>query len=174
MSADIGGIFEEQLEKTFQILNNDCLLQWHAFPDTKRSNGGAISTQPSDYLVGLPLGCNVEQRMMFVEAKASDKHKSLQKSSVRPGQRGFIHRWRMLLDLPYFILHYSSVTGELQLWDGKGIAVGNRPSKNFLLGSWKVGAGREMDSAEAAEALKRFYALPPKHEAVKLYRQQGD
>lgn len=172
MSSDIGDVFEQQLEKVFKKLNNDHLLQWHAFPDTKRSNGGAISSQPSDYLLGVPVGSCVEQRMMFVEAKASDNHKSLRKSAVQPSQRGFIHRWRKMLDLPYYIIHYSAVGGTLQVWDGMALSE-NRLNRDYLLGTWEVGAGRQMDIDLAAEALKQFFVLPDKSETVELYNRQG-
>lgn len=170
MAADVGDVWEDALEEAFKLLNNECLMQWHAFPDTKRSGGGAISNQPSDYLVGLPIGSDSEQRMMFVEAKASEKHNKLQKAAIRPGQRGFIHRWRMMLQLPYYIFFYSTVSGELQIWDGAG-AAGNRLKAEHKLAAWKVGAGREVDARLAADHIKRFFDLPDKSKAVESYRR---
>lgn len=179
MSADFGDVFEKQLEAVLTQLQTDYLLQWHAFPDMKRSQGGSISTQPSDYLVGLPRtlpslrreGTGEHSRMMFLEAKASEVHKTLQKSAVRPGQRGFISRWGGILDLPYRIAHYSAVTGVFELWDGVAV-LNKRVNKKHKLLSAVVGDGRRINVNALAGVLASEWELAPKHETMNNFKQR--
>lgn len=174
MSADIGDIFEDQLQVVMDRLKAEYLMQWHAFPDHKRSNGGATGTQPSDYLVGMPEGCNQGQRMMFWEAKASDKYKTLQKSLVKPSQRGYIHRWNGLCNLPYLIVFYSAPAGALELWNGQAITAGKSgiDKSQRLVRFDGVGSGRLLDADMTARKLASFFNLPPMQQTVKMYERR--
>ncbi len=71
--------------------------------------------------------------MVLFEAKASEKHGNLQKSAVRPEQRGFIHMYAGMLQLPYLICHYSTLTGTIQLWDGRAIMQERLKAADHLL-----------------------------------------
>lgn len=174
MSADIGDVFEKQLEDVLRSLNNSHLVQWHAFPDRKRSNGGAIANQPSDYLLGLPEGSAPDQRCMFLEAKASDKHQSLRKDMVRSGQRGFINTWGGLLDLNYLIIFYSAQSGTLELWDGQCVTRPRLSKEHHLLDQLKgAGSGRELNKEKVADFLVKHFDLPPKGVTLEMYQRKN-
>ena len=179
MAADVGKVFESELETVFKQLKESHLLGWHRFPDTHSAGGEQIiQPQPSDYLLGLPHGsqlplCNAQadQRMVLFEAKASEKHRTLQKSAVRAEQRGFIHFYAGMLQLPYLICHYSTVSGTMQLWDGRAIMRERLSQADHLLFEFTAGAGRKLHKHKVAEELMQFFHLPEKHETVKLYQQ---
>lgn len=174
MATDVGKIFEGELEGSFQALKASHLLGWHRFPDS-HSASQVIQPQPSDYLLGLPAGSRLPldgtaQRLVFLEAKASEKHRSLQKTAVRASQRGFIHFYAGMLQLPYLIAHYSTLTGALQLWDGRAV-MADRLDKARLLAEVEVGDGRKLRSAAVQAAFVAFFHLPDKCKTVKLYNQ---
>lgn len=179
MAADVGKVFESELEAVFKQLKDSHLLGWHRFPDTHSAGGEQIiQPQPSDYLLGLPHGsklplCNAlaDQRMVFLEAKASEKHENLQKSAVRPEQRGFIHLYSGMLQIPYLICHYSTVTGTMQLWDGRAIMKERLKASEHLVFEFVAGAGRKLHKHKVADELSRFFHLPDKHKTVRLYEQ---
>lgn len=174
MSADIGDVFEKQLQDVFRKLNDRHLLQWHAFPDHKRSAGGAVGNQPSDYLVGLPPGSSLEQRMIFLEAKASDKYDSLQKSMVRASQRGFINTWGGLIDLPYLIVFYSAPANTLEIWDGQCVTRGRLSKSHHLLATLpNAGSGRTLNQTAVADFLATHFALPPKAITLTQYQSRN-
>ncbi len=173
MAVDVGKVFEAELERAFKALKASHLLGWHRFPDT-HSAKQVIQPQPSDYLLGLPPGAGLAhapgQRMVFFEAKASEKHRSLQKAAVRAEQRGFIHFYAGMLALPYVIAHYATLTGTLQLWDGRAV-MAERLDKACLLAEAEVGDGRKLRDAAIQDTLATFFALPDKHKTVKLYNK---
>ena len=174
MSADIGDVFEKQLQDVFRALNQEHLLQWHAFPDHKRSAGGAIPNQPSDYLIGLPPGSSYPQRMLFLEAKASDKHDSLQKSMIRASQRGFINTWGGLVSLPYLVVFYSAPSNTLELWDGQCVTRPRLSKKDYLLAELKnAGSGRILNKETVIEFLIKHFALPPKAITLNEYQRRN-
>lgn len=174
MSADIGDVFEKQLQDVFRELNDRHLLQWHAFPDHKRSAGGAIPNQPSDYLIGLPPGSSYGQRMLFLEAKASDKYDSLQKSMVRSSQRGFINTWGGLADLPYLIVFYSAASNTLELWDGQCVTRPKLSKAEHLITTLKsAGSGRVLNGNQVADFLATHFALPPKAFTLTEYQRRN-
>ncbi len=111
MAVDIGKIFEKELEKVFRSLEESHVLAWHRFPDTGAAGGNILAEQPSDYLLGLPLGSvsPFGQRMMLAEAKASEKKASLSKAAMRPSQRRAICVYRMLLQLPYLVFFWDRI-----------------------------------------------------------------
>lgn len=179
MATSIGKAFEAELEDTFRQLKASHLLGWHRFPDTHSAGGSIIQPQPSDYLIGLPRGAKVplpgrggtDQRTVFFEAKATEKHKTLQKSAISPDQRGFVHFYAGMLGLPYIICHYSAVTGGMQLWDGRAVMEARLDRSRYLLTEFYAGEGRKLHKDQVAEALTEFFALPAKHKTVKLYKQ---
>lgn len=174
MSADIGDMFERQLQDVFRMLNERHLLQWHAFPDHKRSAGGAIPNQPSDYLIGLPPGSSYDQRMLFLEAKASDKHASLPKAMVRPSQRGFINTWGGLAHLPYLIVFYSAKANTLELWDGQCVTRPKISKADHLITTLKAaGSGRTLNKIQVADFLATHFALPPKAFTLTEYQRRN-
>lgn len=177
MSADIGKIFEKQLERqVLEPLNKARLVEWHRFVDSHTA-GNIVLPQPSDYLLGLPpgsstlKGCN--QRVVFFEAKASDKHETLQKSAVSSDQRGAIQRWRMLLDVPYLVIFYSAAANAVEIWDGKSIIEGSRLKKDSrLVRVEKAGAGRRINEFVFGETLIDFFNIPKAAETVRRYRKR--
>lgn len=179
MAADIGKVFETELEDVFRVLKAAHLMAWHRFPDT-HSAGGAqiIQPQPSDYLLGLPPGSwlpldklQKDQRMVLFEAKASEKHTGLKKAAVRAEQRGFINVYSGLLHLPYLICHYSTVSGTMQVWDGRAIMNDRISEAEHLLFEFSAGVGRKLHRAKVAEALAGFFHLPDKLKTVRLHEQ---
>lgn len=177
MSTDVGKVFEAELEKVFRALEESHLLGWHRFPDTHSAGGSIIQPQPSDYLLGLPLGSRLpmdnaraDQRMLFFEAKASEKHENLQKVAIRAEQRRHIHFYSAMLQLPYVVCHYSAVTGNIQLWDGRAI-IGSRLNPSYKLIEYAAGTGRKLNETAVAQALCAFLGLPDKSKTVKLYEQ---
>lgn len=179
MATSVGKAFEEELENVFRLLKDSHLLGWHRFPDTHSAGGEqVIQPQPSDYLLGLPYGSQLplpnalsSQRSVLFEAKASEKHESLQKNAVRPEQRGFIHFYAGMLQLPYLICHYSAKSGTMQLWDGRAIMQDRISQADHLLFEFSAGAGRKLHKDKVAEELKTFFCLPDKLKTVKLYKQ---
>lgn len=179
MATDVGKVFEAELENVFRLLDDQYLMAWHRFPDTHSAGGSGIQPQPSDYLLGLPEGSKVPghfggQRGIFFEAKASEKHRTLQKSAVRAEQRGFIHRYCGLLHLPYLVCHYSTLTGNIQMWDGRAVSeagAGNRLVAKHLLVEFPAGSGRKLNKDKCASAFQQFFSLPDKLKTVKLYNQ---
>ena len=183
MAVDVGKAFEDELENVLRLLDEQHLMAWHRFPDTHSAGGGnIIQPQPSDYLLGLPPGGHVpslgrgkkEQRVVFFEAKASEKYRTLQKSAVRTEQRGFIHRYAGLLHLPYLVCHYSTLTGNIQMWDGRAISeagAGKRLVAKHLLLEFAAGSGRKLNKDKCASAFQQFFSLPDKLKTVKLYNQ---
>lgn len=174
MATDFGKVFEDQLEDVFRSLKESHLLGWHRFPDTHSAGAGGniLQPQPSDYLLGLPPGGGVgksNQRLIFFEAKATEKYKTLQKAAVSAEQRGFIHFYHGLLHLPYLICHYSAVTGEIQIWNGRAL-MDARIDKQHLLCSFDAGQGRNLNIAETARALTAVFCLPDKLSTLKLYK----
>lgn len=179
MAQDVGKVFEQELEAVFKQLKDSHLLGWHRFPDTHSAGGEQIiQPQPSDYLLGLPYGSRLplgepagQQRMVLFEAKASEKHSSMRKSAVRPEQRGFIHFYAGMLNLPYLLCHYSTVSGTLQLWDGRAVMKDRLSVADDLLFEFSAGDGRKLHKDKVAEELAGFFCLPDKLKTVRLYQQ---
>lgn len=179
MAADVGKVFESELEAVFKQLRESHLLGWHRFPDTHSAGGEQIiQPQPSDYLLGLPHGSRLplrnsqaDHRMVFFEAKASEKHRTLQKSAVRAEQRGFIHFYAGMLQLPYLICHYSTVSGTIQLWDGRAVMKDRLNQADHLLFEFSAGTDRRLHKHKVADELADFFCLPDKCKTVRLYQQ---
>ena len=179
MATDIGKVFEDELEKVFKSLKASHLMGSHRLPDTHSAGGNILQPQPSDYLIGLPPGASVPsagrgtnpQRLIFFEAKASEKHKSLQKSAVRPEQRGFIHFYTGMLQIPYIICHYSAVNGMMQFWNGASVMDARLDKGQHLLTEFKAGSARKLDIDKCALTFIEFFSLPDKRKTVKLYNR---
>jgi hypothetical protein len=178
MAVDVGKVFEAELETVFRSLRESHLMAWHRFPDTHSAGGSILQSQPSDYLLGLPPGASVpskkrggDQRLLPFEAKASEKHPSLQKSAIRSEQRGFIHFYAGMLRLPYLVCHYSTLTGNIQVWDGLAITESRLNKDKHLLTEFSAGSGRKLNIDKCALALVEFFSLPDKLKTVKLYNQ---
>lgn len=178
MATSVGKAFEEELENVFRSLKDSHLLGWHRFPDTHSAGGQVIQPQPSDYLLGLPHGSNLPlgnalsgQRLVFLEAKASEKHENLQKSAISAEQRGFIHMYSGMLQLPYLVCHYSAKNGSMQLWDGRAVMQDRLSQADHLLFEFSAGSGRKLHKPKVAEELSGFFSLPDKRKTVKLYKQ---
>lgn len=162
MAAHIGGVFEKELQKVFELLKERHLLGWHRLADTGAA-GSIIAAQPSDYLVGLPDGSlsPYSGRLVFLEAKASESKDSLGKAMVRPAQRGAILRFRHLLGIPYLILFWSAGTGRLQLWDGIAVHGEKNISKHHLLAEWEsCGTVNRLRHDVVAKHLAAYFQLP--------------
>jgi hypothetical protein len=168
--TQIGHIFEAELQKVFRQLGESHLLQWHRFPDT-RAAGSIIAEQPSDYIIGLPPGSRGEQRLFFLEAKASEKDKKLQKGAIRPAQRGAIHRFRYLLDLPYLVIFWNSDEGFIELWDGIAI-VDDRLDVKHRLAKWPdCGTVNKLRTAHVAACLSSYFLIPSSSATLKNLRE---
>lgn len=175
MATDVGGVFEDELEAVFRVLKEEYLLGWHRFPDTHSAGGMVIQPQPSDYLVGIPSGGGLptsDQRLVFLEAKATEKHSSLQKSAVSPHQRGFINLYSGMLNVPYIICHYSTVTGNIQLWDGMAVTGEGRVNKGSLMVEFAAGSGRKLNKDAAVQGFVDFFSLPSKVKTLKRYQEK--
>lgn len=176
MATDVGKVFESELEAVFKHLKDAYLLGWHRFPDTHNAQGAILQPQPSDYLLGLPPGSSVPcsgdaTRSVFFEAKASEKHASLQKSAIRAEQRGFIHFYAGMLKLPYLVCHYSTKTGGMQIWDGRAVMEERLSKDRHLLTEFPAGSGRKLNKDSVAQELVEFFSLPHKCKTVKMYMQ---
>lgn len=179
MAVDVGKVFEDELQKVLKDLKESHLLAWHRFPDTHSAGGNIIQCQPSDYLLGLPPGASVPSkqrgvnanRSVFFEAKASEKYRSLQKKAIRPEQRGFIHMYSGMLRLPYLVCHYSTLTGNIQIWEGLAITESRLDKEKHLLVEFAAGTGRKLNKDKCALAFVEFFSLPDKLKTVKLYNQ---
>lgn len=180
MATDVGKAFEAELEAVFRLLKDSHLLGWHRFPDTHSAGGGQIiQPQPSDYLLGLPAGAKIplpggggsDQRSCFFEAKASEKHATMPKKTVKPEQRGFIHFYAGMLQLPYLVCFYSTVNGTMQLWDGRAVMRDRLSRDEHLLLEFGAGEGRKLHRDKVVGELADFFCLPDKHKTVKLYQQ---
>lgn len=171
MTTDnIGKVFEAELEKVLRLLESEHLIAWHRFPDTHSAGGALIQPQPSDYLLGVPPGSRVaesEQRLVFVEAKASDKHKSLQKSAISPHQRGRAKVFYGMLHIPYLVLHYSTKTGCMEIWSGLSAVGPGRIDKKHFFREFKAGEGRNLNTRKTADELAAFLSLPEKKMTLK-------
>lgn len=172
MSDNVGKIFETEIEKVFRLLEADFLIAWHRFPDTHSAGGAFIQPQPSDYLLGLPPGGEAplkegsDQRLMFVEAKASGKHKSLQKAAISAHQRGRAKVYAGLLQIPYLVIHYSAVTGKMEVWNGLAATEEGRIIKSHLLHEFVAGHGQKLDVTKTADELAEFFSLPSKIKTI--------
>lgn len=172
MAVDIGKIFEKELEKVFRSLEESHVLAWHRFPDTGAAGGNILAEQPSDYLLGLPLGSvsPFGQRMMLAEAKASEKKASLSKAAMRPSQRRAICVYRMLLQLPYLVFFWDASSGVMQVWDGAGVVGEDRINPKFILFSADdVGSGLKLRTAVVAAHFVNWFQLPAKAETLKRF-----
>ena len=137
MAADIGKIFEKEIRAVFTLLKTSHLLGCQRFSDTG-SAGSVVAAQPADYLLGFPAGSAVygDQRLAFVEVKASEVNHTLGKSMVRSEQRKAISWYRKLLNIPYFILFWDSQLGIIELWDGIAVDA-PRMDKRHRLAVWQ-------------------------------------
>lgn len=116
-SQQIGKDFEKTLEGVFSSLKNTHSFNYHKFIDTHAA-GNIVAAQPSDYLVG------IHRTLIFLEAKSSTKEKRLQKSMLRPSQRGAIKYYGMGLDLDYLVLFEHE--GRVDILDGREVMRGSR------------------------------------------------
>ncbi len=162
--SSIGGVFETEIQKVFTHLKATHCLGWHRLSDTAAA-GSVVAAQPSDYLVGLPPGSKSPlqgQRLMFVEVKASEVETKLGKAMLRPAQRGAIHYFRLLLDIPYLVIFWSASTGKIQLWDGLAIHGEGRMNKNHMLVEWDAcGTVNKLRHVAVAQYLADYFQLPP-------------
>jgi hypothetical protein len=165
VSTDIGKIFEKELEKVFRSLEKSHLLGWHRFVDTGTA-GGIVAAQPSDYLVALPFGSLsplCEQRMMFVEGKASEKKSSLTRAAMQPSQRRAISMYRMMMQIPYLVFFWDAELGVVQVWDGEAVIGEGRVDPAYKLAEFHgIGAGLRLNTEKLAAALAEWFELPDK------------
>lgn len=162
--STIGGVFEGEIQKVFNILKKAHCLGWHRLSDTAAA-GSVVAAQPSDYLVGLPPGSRsplLSQRLMFVEVKASEVETKLGKAMLRPAQRGAIHYFRLMLNIPYLVLFWSASTGRIQMWDGLAIHGEGRMNKSHMLIEWDAcGTVNRLRHDAVAQYLADYFQLPP-------------
>lgn len=162
MAADIGKIFENEFSKVLKLLKETHLVASHKLTDTG-SAGNVVSAQPSDYLMGLPPGSKVplnDQRLFFVEVKASEKHATLGKAMMRPAQRGAIAQYRYLLDLPYLVFFWDAVGGRIQLWDGVAIMGEKNISKKHMLVEWADVGSYRLRTEFVAQQITDHFLIP--------------
>lgn len=163
MAADIGKVFERELARVFKLLKADRLVGWHRLVDTGTS-GGMVAEQPSDYLLALPPGCQNllnGQRMMFVEAKASEKSSTLPKANVKSPQRAAIAHYRHILKLPYYILFWDTQSGCIELWDGAAITEAARLDKSCRLAVWPdCGVINKLRTEHVAACIVSYFVIP--------------
>jgi hypothetical protein len=163
MAADIGKVFENEIQKVFKQLKTSHLVGCQRFSDSGAA-GSVVAEQPADYLVGFPPGSQLraDQLLAFVEVKASEVHHTLGKAMVRPGQRGAISWYRYLLGIPYYILFWDTQHGVIQLWDGIAIHGDGRISKDHILAEWEgCGTVNRLRHEVVADHLVRHFQIPP-------------
>lgn len=131
---DIGKRFEQEFRKVLLQLQETHGVAFHRLPDSMAA-GSIIAEQPSDYVMAVPNGTEA-QRFWFIEVKTSEKFSKLQKSMVRPAQRGAICRFRMKLGIPYFILFWDWNGGRIELWDGLNVVQEANLSVKDRLAEW--------------------------------------
>lgn len=163
MAASIGGVFEKEMVIVMRMLFTQRLVSFHRLTDTAAA-GSIVADQPSDYLLGLPAGCqnlHEGQRLCFLEVKASEKYSTLPKAAVRPSQRGAIGRFRFLLGIPYYILFWDAQNGVMQLWDGLAVHDTDRIDKKFLLATWpNVGVINKLQRQRVVDLLADYFRIP--------------
>lgn len=163
MAAEIGHVFEAEVRKVLDLLKTAHHVAFHRLADTK-SAGAVIAEQPADYLVGLPRGSQLpgtDQRMFFLEAKASTEKTTLGKAAMQPAQRGAIARWRHLAQLPYLVLFWDSVGGTLQLWDGIKIMSDKNLKRSDALEEWvNCGMVTKLRTEYVAKLLVEYFEIP--------------
>lgn len=176
MAADIGKVFEKEVVKVFNLLKAQYLVGWHRLTDTGAA-GSIVSAQPSDYILALPRGSSNlldEQRLMFLEVKASEKHHTLGKAMVRPSQRGAIATFRKVLSVPYLILFWDAQLGVLQLWDGIAIASDTNINKRDMLAEWSdVGSINRLLTQRVVDHLVDYFHIPKMAYTLQLIRQSA-
>lgn len=170
MSTDIGKVFEKQLQEAFRQLKARHLMGWHRFTDSSSAGGAFVGDQPSDYLIGLPPGSRQDQRLFHLEAKASESHSRLQKSMIRPAQRGAINFYSHLLQMPYFILFWDVAGSRLELWSGVE-ALNPSRSKAYECTWGKISTGRKLNTDLVAYHLAEFFGMPTTAEILQDYEE---
>ncbi|QBJ04536.1 Holliday junction resolvase [Pseudomonas phage Lana] len=169
MAASIGKVFEKEVQLVMKLLFEQRLVSYHRLADTGAA-GSLIAEQPSDYLLGLPAGCSNllgDQRLCFLEVKASEKNITMPKDAVRPSQRGAIARFRFLLEIPYYILFWDAQNGVIQLWDGIAVHDTVRIDKRYLLATWpNVGVINKLQRQRVADLLADYFQIPCKGDTL--------
>jgi hypothetical protein len=169
MAAHIGKVFEKEMVKVMKLLFEQRLVSYHRLTDTGAA-GSVVAEQPSDYILGLPAACknlHEDQRLCFLEVKASEKHSSMPKDAVRPSQRGAIARFRFLLGVPYYILFWDAQNGGMQLWDGLAVYDNARIDKKFLLASWEnTGVINRLQHQRVADLLVDYFQIPKRGDTL--------
>lgn len=164
MAKDIGKLFEKELEACFRILKEQFLLGWHRLPDTGAAGGNIIQAQPSDYLLMLPPGSRVfgdGQRVVFLEAKASEKKGSLTRAAMQPSQRSAVALYSGVLRLPYLIFFYDAQDGALEVWEGVSVLGAGRMDPEHRLARFSnVGTGAKLNRDLLSTLLSCWLALP--------------
>lgn len=176
MAADIGKVFEKEIVEVFKLLKAQYLVGWHRLTDTGAA-GSLVSAQPSDYIIALPPGSSnllEEQRMMFLEVKASEEHHTLGKAMVRPSQRGAILTFRYLLKIPYLILFWDAQRGTLQLWDGMAIHGEKNINKRHMLAEWSgIGSINKLIRQRVVDHLAEYFRIPKSVSTLEKVRQSA-
>lgn len=163
MAADVGKIFEKQLIQVFNVLKKERMVGFHRLADTGAA-GSVIAPQPSDFLLALPPGSESplnHQRLFFLEAKASEKHHTLQKAAIKPAQRGAIAHYRHLLQLPYLLLFWDAQDGVMQLWDGIAAYGDQNLDKRRILTTWPdCGVINKLRTDHVAACFVDYFRIP--------------
>ena len=154
-SQDIGKSFEKTLEGVFSSIQKTHAFRIHKFVDSHAA-GNIVASQPSDYLIGT-LG-----QMMFLEAKASTKNKRMTRAALRPAQRGAIHIFSQVLNIPYYVLFFAEKTGTVHLLDGAMLMKGGRTNYSLAL-------MKEVAIEQLEELLIERLDLTPLPTALKKY-----
>ena len=176
MAADIGKVFEKEMVEVFKLLKEQYLVGWHRLTDTGAA-GSVVAAQPSDYIMALPHGSSNllgEQRLMFLEVKASEVHHSLGKAMVRPSQRGAILSYRFMLGIPYLILFWDAQLGVMQLWDGIAIHGDKNISKSHMLAEWPgIGTINKLIRQRVVDRIAEHFRIPKMAYTLALIRQSA-
>lgn len=170
MRGDIGKIFEKQWEQVLKTLEDLYLVGWHRFPDTGAAGGVIIQSQPSDYLVALPVG-SFYSGLMFIEAKASEKHARLQKSMLRPAQRGAIHKYAELLRVPYLVAFWDVKGSRVEIWDGPvALETGRSKQPSYVI--TEASTSIRLDTNRVAQQLARLFHIPERSVTLGAYKDR--
>lgn len=175
MATDIGGIFEKEMQKVLKHLRETHFLGWHRFADTAAAGGSIIQEQPSDYLITLPPGSNLTQRQVYLEVKASEKHRGLVRSFIRPSQRGAIHFMSGLLEVPYLIMFWDTQGHRIEVWHGLTALEGASIAKQRPFAVIDhAGSHLSLNITNVAARLVDIFNLPDKSVTLAAYKERTE
>lgn len=154
---DIGQAFQHDLQGVFKALKADYGFAWRRLTDTGAA-GNMVEGQPSDYLV------TARGHLAYCEAKASTTSKKFRPSMLQPAQRQAILQEGGMLDIPYYIVFYSEITGTVDVIDGTDVLKDGFSKQYPTLA--------QAAKADLKEELRAVWFLPSKASTLETFRSR--